>query len=252
MPTSLDPLPPGFRLIAHRGASVRAPENTAAAFRAAYETGSREVETDVQLTSDGVAILCHDKTLVRYGHGDRHVEACSYGELAELDFGSWFDPAFSEERVVRLSDFLAEFSMLLRLHIELKGASPTLAAATLDLAQQYGAASQSVFTSFSFEQLERARAHRSQARLGWLVTEINDEVLGKARELGLFQICPKAGNLTADAINRALEVVPEVRAWGCPRHLEEARLCVRRLQSTGCSGITIDEPLWIDPGTLAV
>lgn len=246
MPTSLDPLPPGFRLIAHRGASIRAPENTLAAFRAAHDTGSREVETDVQLTSDGVPVLCHDKTLVRYGHGDRRVEACTYAELAELDFGSWFDPAFSDERIVRLEDFLAEFSMLFRLHLELKGAAKNLAAATLDMAQQYGAASQSVFTSFSIEQLERARAHRAQARLGWLVTEINDDVLAKARERGLFQICPKAANLTAGAIDRALEVVPEVRAWGCPRVLEDARACVRQLESTRCSGITIDEPLWIE------
>ncbi len=239
-----------FRLIAHRGASFRAPENSWAAFCAARESGSREVETDVQLTTDGVAVLCHDNTLARYGHGDRLVEACSYAELAGLDFGSWFSPAFSQERIVRLDDFLAEFAASFRLHIELKGAAPLLARATLDLAQKHGVLSDSIFTSFSWEQLARARAERPDARLGWLVPAIDDDVLQKARELALFQLSPKADDLSAAEVHRALEVVSEVRAWGCPRDRDKARRCVDQLRPTGCCGVTIDEPLWLDPQEL--
>ena len=54
------PCPQGFRIIAHRGASAYAPENTAAAFRLAHEIGVNEVETDAQLTTDGEVVLCHD------------------------------------------------------------------------------------------------------------------------------------------------------------------------------------------------
>ncbi|EIP97932.1 glycerophosphoryl diester phosphodiesterase [Opitutaceae bacterium TAV1] len=63
-----------FRLIAHRGAPMRAPENTLASFRIAQQLGATEIETDVQLTTDNVLVLCHDDTLARYRLGDRRVE----------------------------------------------------------------------------------------------------------------------------------------------------------------------------------
>lgn len=151
---------------------------------------------------------------------------------------------------MRLDDFLAEFSTSFRLHLELKGAAPLLARATLDLAQQHGVLSESVFTSFSWDQLVRARAEQPEARLGWLVPTLDDTTLQKARELALFQLCPKAEHLSANEVNRALEVVAEVRAWGCPRDRDKARQCVHQLQLTACCGVTIDEPLWLTPATL--
>jgi len=60
-------VPENFRIIAHRGASAYAPENSAAAFKLAYEMGINEFEMDTQICNDGIVILCHDKTLDRYG-----------------------------------------------------------------------------------------------------------------------------------------------------------------------------------------
>ena len=59
------PVPADFRIIAHRGASAYAPENTRAAFDLALQMGVTEVELDAQLTTDGVVALCHDETLAR-------------------------------------------------------------------------------------------------------------------------------------------------------------------------------------------
>lgn len=233
-----------FRIIAHRGASMRAPENTMAAFRAARETGSKEIKTDVQLTTDGVLVLCHDETLARYGHGVRRVETCAFAELAALDFGAWFSPAFAGERLVRLEDLFATFGSTFFYHIELKGAHPQLPARVLDAVKERELERQCVFTSFSAEQLRRARAHSADARLGWLVSPITDESLQTARELKLFQLCPKAANVTADNVRKASKIVEEVRAWGCPREKQAARETIQTLRETGCHGITMDEPLW--------
>ena len=67
-------VPEAFRVIAHRGSSAYAPENTLPAFKLAREMGVGEVELDVQLAIDGVVVLCHDLVLTRYGHGDVVVE----------------------------------------------------------------------------------------------------------------------------------------------------------------------------------
>lgn len=233
-----------FRLIAHRGASVRAPENTLPAFHAARETGSREIETDVQLTTDGALVLCHDATLARYGHGDRRVEECSLAELMDLDFGFWFSPSFAGVRLLLLEDLLESFGTHFIFHIELKGTHPLLPTQTLDLVQRKELENRCIFTSFSPEQLFRARRHSPTARLGWLVPSITSEVLQIARECNLFQICPEAANVTRETVREALEAVAEVRAWGCPRHPLNARETIQKVRNAGCCGITIDEPLW--------
>lgn len=235
-----------FQLIAHRGASVRAPENSLAAFRAARETGSRAIETDVQLTTDGVAVLCHDRLLTRYGHGDVCVEECSYAELAGLDFGSWFSSDFAVERIVRLDDLLAEFGTAFHYNLELKGAHSQLAPVTMALAREHGLWAHCTFTSFSWEQLQRAYAYEPQADLGWLVGKLDDAMLQQARGLPLACLCPEAQYLTQQVFDNARKVVPEVRAWGCPCNEHEARQMVLQLQEMGCSGITIDEPLWVE------
>ena len=85
------PVPPAFRIIAHRGASAYAPENSMAAFALAQKMGIREIELDTQLTPDGVVALCHDRTLARYGHGAQAVEEMNWADLAALDMGAVVD-----------------------------------------------------------------------------------------------------------------------------------------------------------------
>src|ERR1700693_696013 len=81
-------------VIAHRGASGTAPENTMAAFRRAVELGARFIETDLHLSRDGVIVAIHDSTLDRTTSGRGPVMAHSLKELRALDAGSWFFPEF--------------------------------------------------------------------------------------------------------------------------------------------------------------
>src|SRR5437867_120130 len=94
--------------IAHRGASGRAPENTHVAFAAALELGVDAIEIDCQLSADGELVVIHDETLDRTTTGLGPVGAKTWGELATLDAGSWWDPRFRGERIPRLADVLAQ------------------------------------------------------------------------------------------------------------------------------------------------
>jgi glycerophosphoryl diester phosphodiesterase len=115
---NLDFIPP---VIAHRGARVRAPENTMAAFKAAREDGARWIETDVKLTSDGVPILMHDDTLDRTTDGHGSVADMSWAEIKNLDAGAWFSPAFKGTRVATLVELLIfARDTNMRLNLELK------------------------------------------------------------------------------------------------------------------------------------
>src|SRR5690242_159422 len=77
------------RIVAHRGASAEAPENTMSAFRRAWELGVECVELDVHVTRDGETVVIHDDTTERTGGRDRAVAAQTLAELRELDVGGW-------------------------------------------------------------------------------------------------------------------------------------------------------------------
>lgn len=244
-------VPSTFRVIAHRGASAYAPENTLTAFELAERMGVPDVELDTQLTTDGVVAVCHDSTLARYGHGERRVEEMSWAELAALDMGSWFSPfLFGGERMIHLDQLFEHFDDRLIYHIELKGRAPGLAAAVYALIQRHGIGEACYITSFSYESLVAMRKEWPSARLGWLVRVIDEEVLARAEALKLYQLCPQAEQVTPDRVTAARRVVENVRAWGIQgtqvaQHSAEVISLIERVRDSGCDGTTINWPDWI-------
>ncbi|MDI1240521.1 MAG: glycerophosphodiester phosphodiesterase family protein [bacterium] len=116
-------------IIAHRGDSKHAPENTFAAFRRAVIAGADGIELDVRLAKDGVAVVFHDASLKRVAGREGKVADYTSSELGSMDVGSWFnlhvpklaDPAYNSERVRTLAEtleFLGNFEGLI--YIELK------------------------------------------------------------------------------------------------------------------------------------
>jgi glycerophosphoryl diester phosphodiesterase len=93
-------------LIAHRGGSLEAPENTLASFRHAIEVGVEYVELDVQMSKDGVLVVIHDETLDRTTNGTGLVGDYTYAELKKLDAGSHFAPEYRGETIPTLRDVL--------------------------------------------------------------------------------------------------------------------------------------------------
>ena len=91
-------------MIAHRGASAYAPENTLAAFQLALRQGADGVELDVQLSADGEVVVCHDGSVDRTTDGHGLVAELSLAQLKQLDAGAWFGQAFRGERIPTLAE----------------------------------------------------------------------------------------------------------------------------------------------------
>jgi glycerophosphoryl diester phosphodiesterase len=147
----------GF-IAAHRG-GVGAPENTLVAMRQALTGPAAFVETDVQLTSDGVPVLMHDWTLDRTTDGTGPVWAHTFAELGRLDAGSWFDSAFEGVRVPSLAEFLALLAPSSKeAIIELKGSwNRQQVQEFAELVSDAGLESRVIVASFSLTTLEYLR-----------------------------------------------------------------------------------------------
>jgi glycerophosphoryl diester phosphodiesterase len=94
---------PWPRIQAHRGAGTLAPENTLAAIRRGLAMGFRAIEIDARLTKDDVPVVIHDRTLERTTRGAGPVAEATAAEVARLDAGSWFGPAYRGEPVPTLA-----------------------------------------------------------------------------------------------------------------------------------------------------
>ncbi|PNW87201.1 hypothetical protein CHLRE_02g113050v5 [Chlamydomonas reinhardtii] len=137
LPAHLPAAAKSFTIIAHRGYSSRAPENTFTSFDSALDAGFSHFETDVQLTADGVPVILHDERLGRTTRDTANagapglqgpVSEVTWAELAQLDAGSWLSPDFAAQRVPLLADLLRRYRSRAHIHLELKSQQPELAA----------------------------------------------------------------------------------------------------------------------------
>jgi glycerophosphoryl diester phosphodiesterase len=227
-----------MEVIAHRGASGYAPENTRAAFDRALAMGADAIETDVQLTADQELVLFHDATVDRSSDGRGPVADYSLAELRTLDLGGWFGPAFAGERVVRVEEMLDEYLPRIPIVFEIKDPAATRPLVAALLAD--GRLDRVQVTSFFWGPLLTAAALAPTLSLGFLTRSGDPDLLTRIARRGFAQIWPHVDALTpgrvADAKTRGLAV----RAWGV-----EGRHQVDRLFATGVDGATVDRPDWI-------
>ena len=107
-------------VIAHRGFSARAPENTLTAIRWSMEAGADMVEVDVTQTVDGQLIVLHDETLDRTTNGQGSPQEKTLAEIRALDAGAWFHRRFVGERVPTLAEVLDLVKDRLLINLEIK------------------------------------------------------------------------------------------------------------------------------------
>jgi glycerophosphoryl diester phosphodiesterase len=152
---------PGRPLIlAHRGASHHAPQNTMAAFRLAAEMGADGIELDVHLSRDGHAVVIHNETVEGTTNGSGRVADLSLGELQELDAGGWRGAAYAGERIPTLAGVLGELGPRLIVNVEIKTQalfSNDLEAEVVRLIEDHSMVHRVVVSSFSPFALWRVR-----------------------------------------------------------------------------------------------
>jgi glycerophosphoryl diester phosphodiesterase len=159
-------------VIAHRGASADAPENTLAAMELAITQGADWVELDVQETRDGEVVVIHDSDLKKIGASGLKVFESSLAELQSVDIGSWKDPSFSDQRVPTLQQVLALCKDRINIVIELKyyGKEERLEERVVKLVEDAGMQDQIVVMSLSYPGIQKMKSLRPEWSVGLLAS----------------------------------------------------------------------------------
>ncbi len=207
------------KVIGHRGASSEAPENTMSAFTRALDLGADGFEFDVQLTSDGHAVIVHDAMLDRTTTGAGPVFASTLDEVRSLDAGRWFAPEFAGEQVPLLDEVLGLPARVFELEIKTWG-RPVLDA-VLDAVDRAGVFERVKFTGWNHSMLCRLKAERPEATIGlfaqqpqeWMTDAVFEHyVLGTAETAGFDVAHVYAGAITEPIVVGLQELGYEVHA----------------------------------------
>lgn len=239
-------------IIAHRGASHDAPENTLSAIRLAWEQHADAVEFDVYLSKDGRIVLMHDADTKRTAGVARKVVDQTFAELRQLDVGAWKDARYRGERVPSLSEALAEIPNGKRAFIEVK-CGPEIVPELKRVVQASKLDDdQMVVISFQAEVVAAATQALPHLRAYWIVDPkpatkdkpapwTADTLLAKVREIkadGLdLSVQPI---VTADFIRRAKGDNLPVYVWT----VDDADVA-RKMAAAGVHGITTNRPGWL-------
>lgn len=230
-------------VVAHRGASAAAPENTLAAFRLAVEQGAPAVECDVHLTADGTVVVIHDATVDRTTNGNGEVSRQRYEDLRRLDAGSWFGARFAGEHLPTLDEALGVTQGRTRLFVEIKrGGGEALVAATLAAIGRAGGADVTVI-SFGPEEIQLVARTRPDLPLGFLISQQHVARLGPAaavqaaRGLGAAFISPHHEAADASFLSAAREAALPISVWTVD---DVERM--RALAGLGVDAITTNRP----------
>ena len=159
-------------VIAHRGASAHAPENTLAAFNLAVSQNAPVIELDVQLSADGEAVAFHDFSVSRTTDGSGIIRKLTLKELKSLHAGALFGPAYPDSKIPTLREVFNDLNSDIFLNIELKNTnSPidSLPAKVAEIIQSHHANNRVLISSFNPLALKRIREHLPTVPRGLLL-----------------------------------------------------------------------------------
>ena len=226
-------------VIAHRGASGHAPENTLAAFRKALAMGATFIETDLQLSRDARFVAIHDSTVERTTNGKGAVHELTLAELRRLDAGAWFGSEFAGERIPTLEEILGFAKQHdVVFYLELKpGGSWGGEHALIGALRESGQIARTVVISFDASILAAIRKIEPTLMTGLLFDGQIENPIGKALEIGARQIAVRSDLVTPWTLGEARKRDLQVVCWTVnhPAHM-------RLLAAAGIDGIMSDYP----------
>ncbi|MCP3902385.1 MAG: hypothetical protein GY715_02020 [Planctomycetes bacterium] len=195
-------------ITAHRGSKLRAPENTLSALEKAIEDGADFCEIDVQTTADGVVVLIHDADLMRVSSEPARLRDLAYADLADVDVGSWFDPAFADERVGTLQEAIDIARGRIKLNIELKfnWDDPALTPAVARLIRDNDYARECVVSSLDFSSLAETREAVPGVPTGFIVFHALGDVARMEADFLSINAAQATPGLVRDLHRRGREI----------------------------------------------
>jgi glycerophosphoryl diester phosphodiesterase len=198
-------------VIAHRGSSATAPENTLAAFRLAADQRTNFIELDVQESADGEVLVVHDADLMKVGGDSTKIWEGTAAHLRGIDIGSSKDASFASERVPTLAEALAVCKGRCKVIVELKsyGHNVRLEERVVEVVEAAGMADSCVFMSLDHDMVNKLKTLRPNWRAGVLVAK----ALGDLTELKADFLAVEARMATRRFIRRAHRAGKDVYIW---------------------------------------
>lgn len=244
-------------IVAHRGASYDAPENTLAAERLAWAQGADAVETDIHLTRDGRIIVCHDKTTKRTAGHDAAILSLTLEELRRLDAGSWKDPKFAGEKLPTLDEQIALIPAGKRMLVEIK-VGPEIVPELSRVLQRTGASPQNItFISFNYDALQEVRktlpGYRTLYLMGYKAADskAKDPKAKKQPTLQAVIAQATAAKFTGLDLQHTWPLTPadvkKIKAAGLELHVwtVDDVAVARHWVGLGVASITTNRPGWL-------
>lgn len=238
-------------IVAHRGASDYAPENTIPAFKLAWEQDADAIEGDFYLTKDGEIVCIHDASTARVSEVSMNVKYSTLEELRELEVGSWFDEEFQGTKIPTLSEVLDTVPEGKKIYIEIKCGPEILPKLFEELWKSGIKRDQVVVISFNKEVIQELKKRDPGMKANWLVWFTRDETSGELKPsledtLNTLKEIQADGlssgyNSFDDSLIRDVENAGfEYHVWTVD-HLETAR----NFKKWGALSITTNNPLYM-------
>jgi glycerophosphoryl diester phosphodiesterase len=230
-------------VIAHRGASGHAPENTMTAFRQAVELGASFVETDLQITRDARVVALHDSTLDRTTTGKGQVHLQTLEQIRALDAGAWFSgdgqKSFAGERVPTLEqilDFTKERDVIFYLEIK-SGPAWGIEHVVVAALRDRSASARVVILSFDPAMLDSVHRLDPTMMTGLLCEHPSNDLVERTVRAGARQLVARGDLITSAVVEKAHHAGLQVVAWTINEPEQ-----MRRLIAAGVNGIITDFP----------
>lgn len=233
-------LPRPFRILAHRGASGYAPENTFASFDLALTMHPEAIETDLRLTRDGVVAVFHDETVDRMTAGTGKVADFDYADLRSLPIDGEHAGTYPPQHVPRVEELLERYLGRVPLCLEIKvhGVIEPLVQILQPLGDLTGRVE---FTSFEEDAAVAIRSALPGAKVGMLVRDFEPGTRERVAAAGFAEICPWVRATTPQTIRQAHDLGLSVRTYGI-KTPDDLRLAI----ANGADGTTLNWPDWVD------
>jgi glycerophosphoryl diester phosphodiesterase len=242
-------------IVAHRGASHDAPENTLAAFELAWEKQADAIEADFYVTKDRQIVCIHDDTTKRVSpqHPELIVAETTANELQKIDVGSWKHPRFAAQRIPTLEQVIATVPDGKQIFVEIKCGPEILPILKPKLASSDLKSEQIVIICFNKDVVSQCRTMMPQYKANWLTSYKQGEITGKWKPTRADVLNTLDGTAaTGLGTNGNLEVIDEpfvgaVKAAGLEFHVwtindaDQARV----FKSLGVRSVTTDRPAFI-------
>jgi glycerophosphoryl diester phosphodiesterase len=235
-------------IVAHRGASKQAPENTLPAFKLAWEQDADAIEGDFRLTKDGEIVCIHDRDTKRVTGVSKVVEESMFEELRNLDAGSWFGAQWKGTLIPTISEVLATVPYGKKIYIEIKSGPEILSGLFRELAKSGLKKDQIIVISFSKDVIRDFKKNGSGIKAFWLSDFKKDKLLGTT-EPSLKSVLDALRETKADGFSSTHKNIDDsfiktVQREGFEYHVwtVDDPETAQRFRSLGVKSITTNRP----------